>query len=605
MDATRPDATPTEPDRLAETIDLSETRSLDRLSRSGLGGGRDGRSIGDDPAPPHVEMVQGSVDLSDETRELLRVRLRAVAVILLVGFTAFFLRNQLLEAEGAKRFLAVDLLHATTLVVQGTMVALLGRRRGWPLRRLRQFELSIFGSALMFFAVAHYSTTTYWIERGDRVITQVMRLGDPPGHDEVARLVGVAAKLLGSIEGAVIFWMVLMILYGLFVPNTWKRAARIVGLFFLSSGVVQTSVMLTTLGSRSLVRVLATFEQISTNVLILLLGWLIAVYGSHIINALRVQAFEARRLGQYFLRGRLGAGGMGEVYLAEHHLLKRPCAIKLIRPDRAGDPVALQRFEREVRAMARLSHWNTIEVYDYGRTEDGTFYYVMEYLRGLSLDELVDRHGPLPPARAVYLLRQACDSLAEAHAAGLVHRDLKPANLFAAVLGGQCDVVKVLDFGLVKAVGGDAEDSHVEGTAMVAGTPLYMSPEQATGDPRLGPRSDLYALGAVSYFLLTGQPPHQGDTPLRVMAAVSREPASPPSRIRPEVPADLDRIVLRCLAKDPIDRYRSAESLGRALSCCSCASDWDASRARSWWESHEPAALSPASPPAPLDPDPG
>ena len=194
---------------------------------------------------------------------------------------------------------------------------------------------------------------------------------------------------------------------------------------------------------------LLTFEIVSENILMLAIGAGVTVYATHIINALRVEAFEARQLNQYRLKGQIGAGGMGVVYLAEHQLLKRPCAIKLIAPDRAGDPKALARFEREVRTTARLSHPNTVEIYDYGRTDDGTFYYVMELLNGLSLADLVERHGPLPPGRAIFLLRQACGALAEAHAAGLVHRDLKPANIFAARRGNLHDFVKLLDFGLV------------------------------------------------------------------------------------------------------------------------------------------------------------
>src|SRR5262249_45089858 len=180
---------------------------------------------------------------------------------------------------------------------------------------------------------------------------------------------------------------------------------------------------------------LLTFEVVSENILMLAIGAGVTVYAASVVHDLRVEAFEARQLNQYRLKGRIGAGGMGEVYLAEHQLLKRPCALKLIAPDRAGDPRALTRFEREARVTARLSHPNTVEIYDYGRTDDGQFYYVMELLDGLSLAELVERHGPLPPGRAIFLLRQACGALAEAHAAGLVHRDLKPANIFAARRG--------------------------------------------------------------------------------------------------------------------------------------------------------------------------
>ena len=227
---------------------------------------------------------------------------------------------------------------------------------------------------------------------------------------------------------------------------------------------------------------------------------------------------------------------MGEVYLAEHRLLKRPCALKVIRPERAGDPRSLERFEHEVRATARLSDPNIVEVYDYGRTEDGTFFYVMEYLHGLSLDELVARHGPMPPGRVIYLLRQACEALAEAHAAGLIHRDLKPANLFAARRGRRYDFVKLLDFGLVEAVAARHEVGPSR-ERTVCGTPQYMAPEQITGDRAVDGRCDLYALGGVAYTLLTGRPPFEGETATQVMNAHVRDPVVPPSRHRPDIPA--------------------------------------------------------------------
>jgi serine/threonine-protein kinase len=185
-----------------------------------------------------------------------------------------------------------------------------------------------------------------------------------------------------------------------------------------------------------------------------------SIYGSHKISVLRQQAFEARRLGQYQVKHRLGRGGMGEVYLAEHVLLHRPCALKLIRPERAGDPTNLARFEREVQATAALDHPNIVEIFDYGRADDGTFYYAMEYLPGLSLQELVGRYGPLPPERAVHLLRQVCGALQEAHAAGLIHRDVKPGNVLVCKRGGRHDVAKLVDFGLVRAHGRAAGAAH-------------------------------------------------------------------------------------------------------------------------------------------------
>ena len=256
-----------------------------------------------------------------------------------------------------------------------------------------------------------------------------------------------------------------------------------------------------------------------------------ATIGAHTIGRLRREAFEARQLGQYRLGRPLGRGGMGEVYLAEHQLLKRPCAIKLIRPDKAGDPTVMARFEREVRSSAKLSHWNNIDIFDYGRTEDGTFYYVMEYLPGLSLFDLVTRHGPLPAGRVIYLLRQTCDALGEAHAMGLIHRDIKPANIFAAQRGRHYDVAKLLDFGLAKPVATlDEESEQLTQAGSITGSPLYLSPEQAMGEVEPDARSDLYSLGAVGYFMLTGRPPFTYDKPMRLLIAHAREIPASPSR---------------------------------------------------------------------------
>src|SRR5262249_52681688 len=237
------------------------------------------------------------------------------------------------------------------------------------------------------------------------------------------------------------------------------------------------------------------------------------------ITALRREASEARRLGQYQLKERLGAGGMGEVYLAEHRLLKRPCAVKLIHPESAGDTAALRRFEREVRATAQLTHPNTVEIYDYGHAEAGTFYYVMEYLPSLDRDGLVTRYGPVPPARAAHFLRQLCGAMQEAHAAGLVHRDIKPGNVLVCRHGGRHDMAKLLDFGLVQAAGARGDPSRLTAKGAVGGTPAYMAPEQARGAEAADARSDLYSLGALGYFLLAGRPPFQGDTALEVMLA--------------------------------------------------------------------------------------
>jgi eukaryotic-like serine/threonine-protein kinase len=273
---------------------------------------------------------------------------------------------------------------------------------------------------------------------------------------------------------------------------------------------------------------------------------------------------------------------VGEVYLAEHQLLKRPCALKLIRPGSVAGPKALERFEREVQITATLSHPNTVEVFDYGRTEDGTYYYVMEYLPGLSLADLVERHGPLPAARAVYLLRQVCLALREAHAAGLIHRDIKPSNIFAARRGGMDDVAKLLDFGLVRPAS-SARSAHLSEEGQILGTPLFMSPEQATGGRELDERSDIYSLGAVTYYALTGRPPFDEGSGIAALIAHARDPVVPPSLVRGGIPDDLERVVLRCLAKDPAGRFPDAESLERALGECRCAGEWDLKEAARWW----------------------
>jgi len=289
---------------------------------------------------------------------------------------------------------------------------------------------------------------------------------------------------------------------------------------------------------------------------------------------------------------------MGEVYLAEHQLLKRPCAVKMIRSGAATDPQALARFECEVRLTATLSHPNTVEIYDYGRSEDGTYYYVMEYLPGLSLAELVERYGPLPPARMVYLLRQVCGALREAHAAGLIHRDIKPSNIIAARRGGMDDVAKLFDFGLVRLASTvRAADRSAEG--QVLGTPLFMSPEQATASRELDERSDIYSLGAVAYYLLTGRPPFEGEDGIAVMIAHARDPVAPPSRVRSGIPKDLERVVLLCLAKDASERFQDAASLERALGACACADNWDQDQAARWWRDYGryPAQRAPAGEP--------
>jgi serine/threonine-protein kinase len=288
---------------------------------------------------------------------------------------------------------------------------------------------------------------------------------------------------------------------------------------------------------------------------------------------------------------------MGEVWLAEHHLLKQPCAIKLIRTELVGDPTTLSRFRREVQATAMLAHPNTVRIYDYGIAEDGTFYYTMEYLPGLTLQELVEKDGPVPPERVVSLLRRACSALGEAHALGLVHRDIKPGNLIVSQLGGVPDVLKLLDFGLVRSAPGDRDQERLSLQGYVIGTPAYLSPEQASGQRDLDARSDIYSLGSVGYFLLSGHPPFEGKTLHHVMVAHREQPVPPLCAAGGTIPADVEAVIRRCLEKDPSHRSPDVVSLEHALAECTCAEEWTQSKAARWWQDR--AGQDPASVPEP------
>ncbi len=405
---------------------------------------------------------------------------------------------------------------------------------------------------------------------------------------------GDAIGMVAFMKNGVIQMVVLMLLYGTFIPNHPRTVAWFVLVMALAP---QFSLALLTEhpSARHLSEEFRSAEYTGSNSLFLLMGAGMAIYGSVLLNGMRVELHHARKFGQYRLVRKLGEGGMGEVYLAEHRLLKRPCALKLIKASATSDPLAQARFEREVQSAARLSHPNTIEIFDYGHTGDGTFYYVMEYVRGMSLSELVKRDGPLPSGRIIYVFRQVCAGLAEAHGLGLVHRDLKPGNLLLAVRGGEADVAKVLDFGLVKLTR-DPGAAELSREMTVSGTPMYMAPEQATGDRSLDARADIYALGAMMYYAMTGRPPFTGENPFLIMIAQTRDPVIPPSEIRDGVPGDLERVVLRCLAKNPRDRFPSVKALGDALAECASASEWGPNRADAWWTAEGIAVAYPPPP---------
>jgi serine/threonine-protein kinase len=310
---------------------------------------------------------------------------------------------------------------------------------------------------------------------------------------------------------------------------------------------------------------------------------------------------EAQQMGSYQLIELLGQGGMGEVWRARHRLLARSAAIKLVRPELMGahnetDARAiLRRFEREAQATAALSSPHTIDLFDYGMTDEGTFYYVMELLVGRDLESLVREFGPLPADRVMFLLRQVCHSLADAHARNLVHRDIKPANIYVCRMGLEYDFVKVLDFGLVKS-----SDRSMRTPSMMTvehkttGTPAYMAPEIILGDVEVDRRADVYALGCVAYFLLTGQLVFEADSTMKMLLQhVNAVPVPPSQRTELRIPRELDDLVLACLEKDPNKRPQNAEELLRLAKQCNTCECWGYDEARVWWQGHLPELTKP------------
>ena len=503
-----------------------------------------------------VALIQGSgAELTAETACLLRKRLRLAATLLFTGLAVFLGRHFLL-ADFSQTFEGFFFgFHGFVTAGLGAVAWLLWRRFELSIAWLRGAELAVFGLPAALFLIVQY----------------------------VAMRRTVAS---GFFEFPIGPWLLLIFVYALFIPNRIGRAAVVIGLIAAAPLGMLAGMM----AAEPRIAQLVSADDLIGLTLMLALAAVAGVFGVDTIGSLRREAYEAKQLGQYRLKRMIGSGGMGEVYLAEHQLLKRPCVVKLIRPDKAGDPRVLARFQREVCATAKLSHWNTIEIFDYGVAQDGTFYYVMEYLPGLSLAELVEQYGPLAPERVIYLLRQACDALGEAHAAGLIHRDIKPGNIFAAQQGGVYDVAKLLDFGLVKPV---IDDQPIQLTTegAITGSPLFMSPEQAVGDREPDARSDIYSLGAVAYYLLVGRPPFEGDKPLKVIFAHAHQEVIPPSIHRPETPADLELVVLRCLAKAPEERYEDAASLAEALGECEAAALWSRELAARWWQERQQVAV--------------
>ena len=380
------------------------------------------------------------------------------------------------------------------------------------------------------------------------------------------------------------------LLFTMVVPTRPRRAA-IAALVSVSSVPVGMAVLtatgVPTAASRS-----SPIEFFFSHVFAYLLVVVMAYVVARVVYGLGTEIRRARELGSYRLVEPLGQGGMGEVWRGEHRLLARPAAIKLIRTalkscDSSGGTEAMRRFEREAQVTAQLRSPHTVDLFDFGVAEDGSLYYVMELLDGLDAEALVQRFGPLPAERVVYIWRQICHSLSEADSRGLVHRDIKPANIFLCRYGEEYDFVKVLDFGIVKAANETvATRMPITLDQMVRGTPAYIAPEQALNG-EVDIRTDIYATGCVAYWLLTGQTVFTAESPIALVMHHVRTPAAPPStRSELPIPAGLDEVVLSCLAKDVADRPPTAKELSRRLGALNLASLWTEERAHEWWVAH-------------------
>ncbi len=501
-----------------------------------------------------------------QLEEELRSRLRLMAAIwagvtatlAITGFAAHWDR---IAAQPALALTAPPLPGLLLLLVLliARIGAVLGPGRAIGLRQLRRIEWLFVAMSGGFF-----------------ILNQTVSL-----HDGLAFDIRDNPMDLGAGFGAP--WSVFIIAFAVLAPSNLRHSVTRTAVLAACAFIPEVITLPQTTGLSPQALTFLTIKAMSVGSMSAL-----AIYGTYRVAELRRDVQEARQLGQYVLLRELGSGGMGAVYLAEHQFLRRACAVKLIHPEQADDEATLARFEREVRAAARLTHANSVQIYDYGRAENGTFYYAMEYLPGVSLQDLVDAHGPLTPARTVRVLAQLCGALREAHAIGFVHRDIKPGNVMLCERGGIQDVAKLLDYGLVTVVRSTEEDSKITQAGMIVGTPAFMSPEQCAEDAELTGASDIYSLGAVGYFLLTGRPPFGGRSAMQMLAAHLYEVPVRVTDLRSDVPAGLSDVLGRCLEKAPTARYESMEALEHALRAAVLHDSWTDDDARAWWTAHQP-----------------
>jgi serine/threonine-protein kinase len=487
-------------------------------------------------------------------------RVQIVAVVMLAGLLIGWVGSNVLEGEFLQEFERVgEWAPPVFMIVTSVLMLVLAR---WTL---------VAAPTLVTFALVYEVAISF----GMAFSTYYDALSRVPGALINADVIGMTA---------VAFWMPV---FTVIVP---AHPRRVLVAVMVSACAVPIVYLIEMQAGRAPLIDISVYWMVFAGPYFFVAG--LAYLAGRVVYRLGEDVAQAREMGSYRLVEKLGHGGMGEVWRAEHRMLARPAAVKLIRSASLGiDPsyaeMLVARFEREAQATAQLQSPHTVEVYDFGTTEDGTFYYVMELLDGVDLEHLVRRFGPLPAARVVHILRQVCASLAEAHHRGMIHRDVKPANVFLCRRALDYDFVKVLDFGLVKrhSSAGPADDLRVSQTGTIHGTPSYLAPEVASGDGAVDGRADLYALGCVAYWLLTGRLVFERDTyPAMLLAHATVEPTPPSAVVELPVPAALDAVVLACLAKEPKDRIQTAEELRRRLDKIEIQAPWTEEQAASWWQ---------------------
>ena len=484
-----------------------------------------------------------SYDDSISDRDLLQKRLTAVSLVLFLAVTIFYVRGLYIQDQPMELQL-----FALCMLAISTAVLML---KQFSVGILRIIEVFVFGTMILLLSTK-YST----------VIAQMSKEGI---FSEVSlNRVYLCAGLAN-----------LIVVYGLFLPNNWKRTFLFV--------IAATSAYFFTI----------VFIKFSYDSLELIDLWtaahfataaIIASYGSFVIFSLRKEMLDAKRIGSYRILKKIASGGMGEVWEAQHQMLTRPAAVKIIRPDviRTSEN-ALIRFEREAEAIAQLESPHTVQIFDFGVANSGNFYYAMELLNGLDLDQLVDQHGHLPIPRAVYILKQICKSLIEAHHKGLVHRDIKPANIFLCQRGCEYDFVKVLDFGMVKR---DWDSQKITQQDVINGTPTFIAPEMVFGKKTIDSRTDIYLLGCVAYWIFTGHYVFLKDSALATVMAHAESIPTQISQYIDDFPQDLNDIIMSCLEKSPQKRPQTAKEIYHFLEESNYSYGWNQTKAEEWWHAN-------------------